>query len=222
MRRVFWEFPLTSSFVLFTIIFYFVTIAFVPKEIIKNYFVSYPGHFIPLNWLLSTFFHGSPMHLLSNMAYLFFLGRIVEDKVGKLKWLFFYLMAGIISAITDSVIRGFIVSGYNLPTVGASGAISGIAAVSALLSPFSFKILGKTMLFPVFLVSWVMIYSDLTGFSSTTDYVAHYSHLGGFFSVFITAYFLNSADRRKLRNGFYLNLTFFVLTVILLYFLKER
>lgn len=213
---------MTSSFVLFTIAFYFITIAFVPKEIIQNYFVSYPGQFIPINWLLSTFFHGSPFHLLSNMAYLFFLGRIVEDRIGKLKWLFFYFMAGFISVITDSIIRGFIVSGYNLPTVGASGAISGIAAVSALLSPFSFKVSGKTIPFPVFLVSWIMIYSDLTGFSSTTDYVAHYSHLGGFFSVFIAAYFLNSNDRKKLRNGFSLNLVFFVLTVILLYLLKER
>lgn len=156
------------------------------------------------------------------MVFLFFLGRVVEAKVEKGKWLLFYFMAGFISAFLDSIIRGFILSGQSeLPVVGASGAISGLAAVSALLSPFKIRINHKNFYFPVFIVSWIMVYSDFTDLFSS-DHIAHWSHLAGFFSVFIAAYFLNSSDRVKIRNGFFLNLVFFSLTVILLYFIYER
>ncbi|MCB1160577.1 MAG: rhomboid family intramembrane serine protease [Leptospiraceae bacterium] len=220
MWNLFWEYPLTAGFTFFLVLFYFLVILFIPTSIINHYFLSYPGEFFPDNWTLSIFFHSSPGHLFSNVAFLFFLGRVVEEKVGKVKWLLFYFMAGFISVIADSVIRGYIYPDPH-PVVGASGAISGLAAVSALLSPLSIRVGGYRVFFPVFAVAWIMIYSDFIGLFED-DKIAHWSHLAGFFSVFVTAYLLNPEEREKLQKGFLINLAFFTLTLILFYLVSNR
>ncbi len=219
--KIFWEYPLTAAVTLFLPVFYFLVITTLPASTIKLYFYSYPGKFNLVNWMLSSMFHASVGHLLSNIAFLFVLGRAVEAKVGKGKWLLFYLLAGIISMMADSMIRGFMLGDKRIPTVGASGAIAGLAAIAALLSPMSYRIAGYNFPFPVFLVAWIMVYTDIMqAFSS--DLVAHWAHLAGFFSVFITAYLLSPEDQAKIKNGFIFNFTFFVLTVILLYLIENR
>ena len=166
-------------------------------------------------------FHSSVGHLLSNMVFLYVLGRAVEAKVGKGKWLLFYLMAGVISMMADSMIRGFMLGEKRIPSVGASGAISGLAAIAALLSPVTYRIAGRNFPFPVFLIAWMMVYTDIMQ-AMSSDLIAHWAHLAGFFSVFITAYLLNPADQARIKNGFIFNFTFFVLTVILLYLIDNR
>lgn len=188
---------------------------------LRTYFYSYPGKFSLINWVLASCFHSSVSHLLSNMGFLFFLGRAVEAKVGKGKWLLFYGMAAVISMMVDSMVRGYLIVDRNIPAVGASGAISGLAAIAALLSPVSYRVHGVSFPFPVFLVAWLMVYTDIVrAFSS--DLIAHWAHLAGFFSVFITTYLLSPLDQAKIRNGFIFNFTFFILTVILLYLLENR
>jgi len=219
--KIFWEYPLTAAVTLFLPVFYFFVSATLPPSTIKLYFYSYPGKFNLVNWILSSMFHASIGHLLSNIAFLYVLGRAVEAKVGKGKWLLFYLLAGVISMMADSMIRGFMLGDKRIPTVGASGAIAGLAAIAALLSPMSYRIAGYNFPFPVFLVAWIMVYTDIMqAFSS--DLVAHWAHLAGFFSVFITAYLLSPEDQAKIKNGFIFNFTFFVLTVILLYLIENR
>ena len=111
--------------------------------------------------------------------------------------------------------------GDRIPAVGASGAIAGIAAVSALLCPYTMPVAGKKIPFPVFIISWLAVYYDFTNLFSR-DNVAHWAHLAGFFSVFLTAYMLSEEDRNNLRMGFMFNLVFFSLTIILLYFVENR
>lgn len=219
LKKIIWEFPLTANVCVFLFFFYFGVTFFVPGAIIRTYFLSYPGSFSPVNWLLASLYHGSLMHLLGNLSFLFVLGRAAEDKVGKEKWVLFYMMAGFLSMFFDSVLRGFM--GDRHPAVGASGAISGIAAVAALLSPFTYKIKGVALPLPVFIVAWMMIYSDFMNLFAD-DNIAHWAHLGGFFSVLVTAYFLNNTMKAKLKTGFLLNCTFFVLTLIILFFLENR
>jgi membrane associated rhomboid family serine protease len=152
--------------------------------------------------------------------YLFILGRAVEHKVGKSKWLLFYFMAAFVSIILDSIVRGFILNDIT-PVLGASGAISGLAAAAALLSPFTIRMGGVNFPFPLFLIAWASVYTDITNVFEK-DQIAHWAHLGGFFSVIITAYFLEEKEKRKLKNGFILNLVFFTLTLVLLYFIEAR
>ncbi|MCB1141343.1 MAG: rhomboid family intramembrane serine protease [Leptospiraceae bacterium] len=221
MGKFIWEFPLTAS-ICFLLIINFLTVSiFLPQRLVSQYFLSYPGSLSPVNWFLSTTYHGSIGHLLSNVAFLFFLGRIVEEKVGKVKWLLYYTIAGIISSMGDSLIRFAMNPFDRIPTVGASGAICGIAAVSALISPYSFKTSGKKIIFPVFLVAWTMIYADITNLF-TKDNIAHWAHLGGYFSVFLTAYLVDKEEKQKLKNGFIVNLLFFLLSMILLYLMDNR
>jgi len=218
--KIYWEFPITATIGFLLVFVYFGVIIFLPVQVITQNFVAYPNRPNVLNWFLSLFFHGNPGHLFSNLMFLVFLGRVVEAKVSKAKWLIYYFMAGMVSVVLDSFIRGFILSD-NTPLVGASGAISGLAAVSALLSPFGFKINKISIPFPVFIVSWLMIYSDFMNLFSS-DNIAHWAHLGGFFSVFLTAYLLTPEDSSRLKRGFVLNLVFFTLTVILLFFITNR
>ncbi|WCL51420.1 rhomboid family intramembrane serine protease [Leptospira sp. GIMC2001] len=220
MSKVFWEFPLTASLVVFLFVFFFAAIFFIPDSFVANYFLSYPREWNPINWFLSSLMHGNFSHLISNLMYLFILGRAVEYKVGPSKWILFYGMALIVSALLDSIVRG-IFMGDNTPVLGASGAISGLAAVAALLSPFTLRMGGVTFPFPMFLIAWGSVYTDITNVFEK-DQIAHWAHLGGFFSVIITAYFLEEKDRKKLKNGFILNLVFFTLTVILFYFIEAR
>ncbi|MDF3820706.1 rhomboid family intramembrane serine protease [Leptospira sp. 96542] len=215
-----WEFPLTASFATFMVLLYPIVILFFPF-LVDSYFIATPGELEPINWVLSTFFHGSGAHLLSNMLFLLFLGRVVEYRVGKQKWLLYYFMAGIISVLGDAFVRGLIF-GDRTPIVGASGAISGLAAAATLLSPFQFPVTKrKTIPFPVFLIGWMMLYSDFTNLFAR-DQVAHWAHLGGFFSVFLTGYLLSAEERKLIRQGFLLNFAFFTLTVILLFFINNR
>ena len=204
----------------FLIIFYISVVIFVDPATVNKYFVAYPQQPSLVNWILSIFFHGSFPHLFSNALFLLFLGRAVEDKSGAGKWLLFYMMAGLVSVAADSFIRGKLMND-NTPLVGASGAVSGIAAVSAILSPFGFKVNRMYFPFPVFIIAWIMIYSDFINVF-TPDNVAHWAHLAGFFSVFITAYFLSPEERKVIKQGFLVNTVFFTLTLVLLFFITNR
>jgi len=187
----------------------------------KSLFYSFPGDFSPLSWILCTWFHGSWEHLLSNLFFLFLLGRVVEGRVGVLRWCLFYSIAGLLSVLGDSFVRGFLL-GDRTPIVGASGAISGLAEVATFLSPFRFPLSpGRWIPFPVFLLGWVMIYSNLTNLFSK-DRIAHWAHLAGFFSVLLTAYLLGEKERKQLQTSFLLNLGFFTLTLVLAFFINNR
>lgn len=221
MRKIYWEFPMTG-FVCTTLVLSFLIIGlFIPPHIQYKYFFSHPGRFNPVNWFLSTLYHANPAHLFSNVLFLFFLGRAAESKTGGTKWVLYYIIAGLVSGFGDSLFRSILRDGTNLPTVGASGAICGIAAVAGLLSPYSIVFAGKKIPFPVFLVAWFMIYSDFSNLF-TDDRIAHWSHLGGYASVFLTSYFVDSKEKEELKNSFFLNLIFFVLSIILLYFIQKR
>lgn len=221
MNRILWEFPVTGfvcSFLVFTYIFIGI---FIPPHVQYLYFFSHPGKFNPVNWFLSTFYHASPSHLFSNVFFLFFLGRAAEAKTGRGKWVLYYIIAGLVSGFGDSFVRSVLREGQGIPTVGASGAICGIAAVAGLLSPYSMVFLGKKIPFPVFLVAWFMIYSDFSNLFSN-DNIAHWSHLGGYVSVFITSYLVDNREKEELKKSFLLNFVFFVLSIILLFFIQRR
>lgn len=220
MRAFLFEFPLTAAVVCVTVVSQIFLLAFVPSDVLEAFFISRPGEFYPWKWVGMTLIHADFTHLFWNMVFLFFLGRIVEYKVGPKRWLFFFLMGAIVSGGLDSFVRGLIL-GEREPAIGASGAISGLAAVAALLSPFSIRIQKRSILFPVFAVAWLMVYSDITNLFAR-DQVAHWAHLGGFLSVVFAAYFLNNKIRRELHTGFVLNLVFVVLLLILGFFVGAR
>ena len=135
-----------------------------------------------LSLLLSLFMHGSWLHLLGNMLFLWIFGNNVEDRLGRFKFIFFYLLCGVGASLVHVL--------FNLdsltPVIGASGAVSGVMGAYLLLFPqarirtlvFVF-ILVTTMDIPaaVFLVIWFAFQFFYAGGGAGIAWLAH---VGGF------------------------------------------
>jgi membrane associated rhomboid family serine protease len=142
-----------------------------------------------LRWeavLTSMFMHGGWGHLLGNMWFLWVFGNNIEDSMGHVRFLVFYLLCGVIAA--GAHIVSMPASG--IPTVGASGAISGVMGAYLVLYPkvrvytlFFFFFFIRVFMVPawVWLLVWVGI-QLLLGVASTgaESGVAFWAHLGGF------------------------------------------
>ena len=83
----------------------------------------------------SMFLHGDIVHLLGNMLFLYIAGDNVEDRLGHLGYLVFYLLAGVVGGMTHMVYATHFGSGGSIPTVGASGAIAGVMGAYLILFP---------------------------------------------------------------------------------------
>ena len=134
------------------------------------------------------FMHGSLLHLGGNMLFLWIFGNNVEDRMGPLLFLVFYLLAGLAAMAAQTLVD----TGSQVPTLGASGAVAGVLGGYLLLFPrarvvtFVFIIFFFTILeLPamLFLIIWiaqqaVLGYFDLAG--QGEGGVAYFAHIGGF------------------------------------------
>lgn len=81
--------------------------------------------------LTSMFLHGGWMHLIGNMLYMWIFGNNVEDAMGHKRFIMFYLLCGVIAGLAHAALN----VNSNIPTLGASGAISGVLGAYLLLYP---------------------------------------------------------------------------------------
>lgn len=88
-----------------------------------------------LTLFTSMFMHGGLAHLLGNMLYLWIFGDNVEDALGHVKYLFFYLLCGVLASLSHVFSTVIFGSGYTVPSLGASGAISGMLGAYLRLYP---------------------------------------------------------------------------------------
>ncbi|MFO7739211.1 MAG: rhomboid family intramembrane serine protease [Desulfatiglandaceae bacterium] len=132
------------------------------------------------------FLHGGLLHLLGNMWSLYIFGDNVEDRLGPLRYLLFYLLCGFLSGISHLLINWH----SQVPTIGASGAIAGIMGAYFLLYPGS-KILTLIPIFFIpyfvqipaflFLGFWFFLqFISAAGSSVQAGGVAWWAHIGGF------------------------------------------
>ncbi len=98
----------------------------------------------------SMFMHGGFLHIAGNMLFLWVFGNNVEDSMGPLKFVLFYLLAGLIALYSQAAID----PGSTAPTIGASGAVAGVLGGYALLHPQA-RVL--TLIFIIFFVTLVEI-----------------------------------------------------------------
>lgn len=138
--------------------------------------------------LISMFLHGSWMHLLGNMLFFWVFGNNIEDSMGSVRFLFFYLICGLAAAAAHV----FVQPASPVPTVGASGAISGIMGAYLILYPR----VRVRMFFPPFfffrvrawlVLLWWFAWQVLDGLPELTALrpdissgVAVWAHVGGF------------------------------------------
>jgi membrane associated rhomboid family serine protease len=138
--------------------------------------------------LTSMFLHGSWMHLLGNMWFLWLFGNNIEDSMTRPRFIVFYLICGLTAALAQVAAN----AGSNVPMVGASGAISGVMGAYLILYPrvrvYTLVPLGF-FLTTIALPAWVMLLYwaflqlasgvvSLAG--SELGGVAFWAHLGGF------------------------------------------
>jgi membrane associated rhomboid family serine protease len=136
--------------------------------------------------LTSMFLHGGWFHLIGNMWFLWVFGNNIEDSTGKLRFLAFYLLAGIAAALTQVAIN----PDSPIPMVGASGAISGVMGAYIVLYPrvrvhmlvflgFIFRIQVPAYLM---LGYWFLLQllGGLPTLQEESGGVAFWAHAGGF------------------------------------------
>jgi len=111
----------------------------------RNFFVNL-GLDQAVSLFTSMFLHGGWAHLISNVWALYIFGDNVEDRMGHLRYLVFYLLTGVIAELTHI----FLSPTSTVPMIGASGAISGVLGAYLVLFPTSRVI----TLVPLFFVPW--------------------------------------------------------------------
>src|SRR5437660_9227282 len=92
-----------------------------------------PAQFSAATLITSMFLHGSWMHVIGNMWYLWIFGDNVEDRLGHGGFIAFYLLCGIVAALGQVAVD----PNSTLPTIGASGAIAGVMGAYFVLYPQS-------------------------------------------------------------------------------------
>jgi membrane associated rhomboid family serine protease len=137
--------------------------------------------------ITSMFLHGSWMHLIGNMWFLWLFGNNVEDSMGRLRFAIFYLLCGLAAALAQVATN----PASAIPMVGASGAISGVMGGYLVLYPqvrvFCLVVLGffvTSVALPAWmmLIYWFVIQfvSGLAAFGGDVGGVAFWAHTGGF------------------------------------------
>ena len=161
--------------------------------------------------LTSAFLHGSWFHLGSNMLFLWIFGDNVEDVMGHVKYLIFYVAA----AVGAGLAQVFISTGSDVPMVGASGAVSGLLAAYILLFPHgrirTMVTLGvfitMTMLPAWMMIGYWFVLQLISGFLSLNQVanegggVAFFAHIGGFVVGLLLTIPLRDRDRQRSQNS---------------------
>ncbi|MCR8828124.1 rhomboid family intramembrane serine protease [Pseudosulfitobacter koreensis] len=164
---------------------FFINWAFIPARITAG-----EGYY---SLLTSMFLHGGWMHLAGNMLFLFIFGDNIEDEMGHLPYLGFYLLSGVAAGLAQYAFAP--ISG--VPTVGASGAIAGVMGGYLLLFPKAKVdiLIILIVFFRIFPIpAWVMLmvwfamqFVGGIGSNPDTGGVAYWAHAGGFVAGLLLA-----------------------------------
>lgn len=157
---------------------------------VPSYFISNPA----VEWVTiftAMFMHAGWLHILGNMLYLWIFGDNVEDSLGHIKFLIFYLLCGVAATFAQMAAD----PASNIPNLGASGAIAGVLASYLVLFPrqrvrvlvFSFVIPLPAIIVIGF---WFVLQIFSQAGSTTTDGVAYMAHIGGFIAGLILTFIL--------------------------------
>lgn len=166
-----------------------------------------------LTLITSMFMHGGWAHLGGNMLYLWVFGDNIENRLGHLRYLFFYLLVGVIASMAHVLTTNFMGGNMLIPSLGASGAISGVLGAYLLLYPtrrvhvfFVFTIIAVPALLALGL--WI-VFQIINGMGalggSEAGGIAYAAHIGGFFAGLLLIKFFapKLAPEPIKRRGFF-------------------
>ena len=180
----------------------------IPASLVHNLQVPEEIYRVPptVTLITSMFMHGGFMHLIGNMLYMWIFADNIEDEIGKVKFIIFYILSGIAAALTQVYMN----TESTVPMVGASGAIGGVLgayiinhprAKVLVLIPLGFftQIIKVPAIFVLGI--WFILQFVSSAFSSSSGGgVAYGAHIGGFIFGAIAILFFNRGVKRSIRK----------------------
>ncbi len=158
--------------------------------------LQYPDQWYRI--VTSMFTHADIFHIFFNMYFLYFFGKEVEARIGSLKFLILYLVSGFLATVFHTALTPLGgVLGLIIPSIGASGAISGV--LGAYLLSYPRKRLGLCIFIPLplcftttasyFLIFWFAT-QVIYGYARFASSIAYFAHAGGFVAGIVMLYLL--------------------------------
>lgn len=156
-----------------------------------------------LSLFTSMFVHSGWMHILFNMLFLGIFGNNVEDAMGRVPYLIFYLVCGAAATMLQSVVYPDSIA----PMVGASGAIAGVLGAYMVLYPRAW-IMALVLVVPISVPAWLFIgywivlqlLAGLSTQSSLTENVAWFAHIGGVAAGVVVTLLFYPLLRKRIRR----------------------
>ncbi len=140
-----------------------------------------------LTMITSMFMHGGWGHLLGNMLFLWIFGDNIENRLGHLRYFMFYMLCGILASLSHVFATSFLGQNLEIPSLGASGAISGVMGGYLILFPkrkVNVLLLRFIVAVPALaaLGMWILlqVISGMGMIGGQSDGVAYAAHIGGF------------------------------------------
>ena len=168
-----------------------------------------PGS-VYLTLLVSMFMHGSVMHLLGNMLFLWIFGDNIEDDLGHGRYTAFYLTAGVLASIAHVVSTFTFGDNPYIPSLGASGAISGVMGAYLVMHPHrQVRVIMLRMLTEVpgyvavglwFILQLISAYGVIGQGPQSGGGVAFMAHIGGFIAGAVLVRMFAIGSRRPARR----------------------
>ena len=219
----------TRGLILINVVVFFFELSLSRESIIQLFYLFgvVPARFTDPEWpasigfpigsywslLTHQFLHGGWLHIVANIWTLWIFGDNVEDRMGPLRFIIFYLVCGVLAALTQVLVT----PDATIPSVGASGAIAGILGAYLLFFPTArLIVLIPILFFPfffelpavIFLVLWffIQLFGGTAMLASPQQVggIAFWAHIGGFIAgMLLCRFFVRRPVRRRLQPDEY-------------------
>ena len=219
----------TRALILINVVVFFFELSLSRESIIQLFYLFgvVPARFTDPEWAASIgfpigsywsllthqFLHGGWLHIVANMWTLWIFGDNVEDRMGPLRFIIFYLVCGVLAALTQVLVT----PNATIPSVGASGAIAVVLGAYFLFFPTArLIVLIPILFFPfffelpavIFLVLWffIQLFSGTAMLASPQQVggIAFWAHIGGFIAgMLLCRFFVRRPVRRRLQSDEY-------------------
>ncbi len=158
----------------------------------------------------SMFMHAGWIHLGGNMLYLFIFGDNVEDRLGHLRYLVFYLLCGIVASFAQYMTS----IGSSVPNLGASGAIAGVLGAYIIMFPgervrvlLGYAVVQMSAVIVIGFWIVLQVISSLSTFTASSQTgsgggVAYMAHVGGFIAGIVLTFIFGARTDRRYVSGY--------------------
>ncbi len=184
----------TYALIIITVLVFIISLA--DFENIINVYGFKPSEFVFITLLTSMFLHGGIGHIFGNMWYLFMFGDNIEDRLGKLKYTAFYIFSGLAATLAHYLTN----IGSEIPTIGASGAISGVLGAYIVFFPHvrvhvASYYYGGTV--PAYAMLGLWFLMQFLGVFAGEGGIAFFAHIGGFIFGAVVAWIYIQLTKEK-------------------------